>query len=62
MTCRTKCTQFYLVMELMIDICLDGIADAICLLSDTAIPIKGMLAIDANRGGYSLECQLAVTV
>jgi hypothetical protein len=39
MACRTKCTQFYLVMELLIQICLDEIADAIGLLKNTAMPI-----------------------
>ncbi len=39
MTCRTECTQFYLVMELLIQICLDEIADAIGLLKNTAMPI-----------------------
>ena len=37
---RTKCTQFYLVMELLIEIFLDGIADAIGLLKNTANPIE----------------------
>jgi len=37
---RTKCTQFYLVMELLIEIFFDGIAGAIGLLKNTAKPIE----------------------
>jgi hypothetical protein len=40
MAYRTKCTQFYLVMELLIEIFLDGIAGAIGLLKNTAMVIE----------------------
>jgi hypothetical protein len=54
MTCRTECTQFYLVMELLIEICLDGIADAIGLLENTAMVIEksGWQKMQVGEGAF----------